>query len=243
MKLKVLNLSKSYKDVQALKDINFSLEEGVYGILGPNGSGKSTLINILTTCTMPSKGQVLWNGEDIWKMGKNYRKILGYVPQQQSLYQEFTVSEFLYYISLLKGISKKQIASEIKKVLLIVDLEEFERFKISALSGGMKQRVLIAQALIGSPQLLILDEPTVGLDIKQRYQIKQLIKRISSGKIILIATHIVSDLEDFANNIFLIEKGSLKKMDTPANLIYETCLKTNSSISSLEDVYLYYFGK
>ncbi|MCH1984501.1 ATP-binding cassette domain-containing protein [Ruminococcus sp. OA3] len=242
MKLEAVELDKRYQKVHALKKVSFSLEEGIYGLLGPNGSGKSTLMNIVTTNLRPSSGDVLWNGLEINKLGKEYRKILGYVPQQQALYPDFTVMDFMQYVALLREVPADAAKAAIADILREVELEEVSRFKIRMLSGGMKQRLLIAQALVGSPELLIMDEPTVGLDPKQRCQIRTLIELIARGRIVVIATHIVSDLESIADEILLLKEGQLLKAGSPSGLMRETAALAKKPMHSLEEVYLYYFG-
>lgn len=252
MELQIIDLKKRYKKTTALKGISFTLSPGIYGLLGPNGSGKSTLMNIITSNIKATSGTVLWDGTDIKKLGKNYRAILGYVPQQQALYPDFSVQTFLEYVAALRGIPKKSVPEQIAFVLKQVELQEVADYKIKMLSGGMKQRLLIAQAVLGSPKLLIMDEPTVGLDPKQRLQIRELIQKIAEDKIVLIATHIVSDLELISDEVLLIKEGNLIKKGSRETLIHETNLelqqktnqKTNGqNIRTLEDVYLYYFGE
>lgn len=244
MELQIINLKKCYRKKIALNDVSFSLTPGIYGLLGPNGSGKSTLMNILTSNIRATSGNVLWDGEDIQKLGKKYRAVLGYVPQQQALYPDFTVHTFLEYVAALRAIPKKQVAQQISFVLEQVELEDVSDYKTKMLSGGMKQRLLIAQAILGSPKLLVMDEPTVGLDPKQRLQIRSLIQKIAADKIVLIATHIVSDLELISNEVLLLREGILIERGTADELIQKTSQANGeSNIHTLEDVYLYYFGE
>lgn len=242
MKLEAVNLDKRYRKVHALKNVSFSLEAGIYGLLGPNGSGKSTLMNIVTTNLRATSGEISWNGMEIHKLGKEYRKILGYVPQQQALYPDFTVIDFMQYVALLREVPVDSAKESIADILREVELEEVSQFKIRMLSGGMKQRLLIAQALVDSPELLVMDEPTVGLDPKQRSQIRTLIQRIADGKIVVIATHIVSDLESIAGEILLLKEGQLLKAGSPSRLMRETAALAKKPMHSLEEVYLYHFG-
>ena len=183
MELAIKNLRKRYGDKEALKGVSFSLTPGIYGLLGPNGAGKSTLIGILTGNLKADSGTIFLNGKNIEKMGADYRKILGYMPQQQALYPSFTATGFLDYMSALKGMDKKTARKQIPEVLQMVELSEFGESKIKTLSGGMKQRLLIAQAILNNPDILILDEPTAGLDPKQRIALRNLISRIAVIKL------------------------------------------------------------
>ena len=244
MELQIQNLKKCYRKKTALNDVSFSLTAGIYGLLGPNGSGKSTLMNILTSNIRATSGTVLWDGVDIRKLGKKYRAILGYVPQQQALYPDFTVQNFLEYVSALRAIPKSQVQQQISFALEQVELQDVAAYKTKMLSGGMKQRLLIAQAVIGNPRLLIMDEPTVGLDPKQRLQIRGLIQKIAEEKIVLIATHIVSDLELISDEVLLLREGVLIDRGSADDLIQKTNRASeNSDIRTLEEVYLYYFGE
>lgn len=246
--MEVNKISKSYGDVQALKEISFTLVPGIYGLLGPNGAGKSTLIHILMQNLKPDCGYLLWNGMPIADCPQIYLKNLGYVPQVQALYPEFTVWQYLDYMSALKEIPTKKTNERIMEVLRLVELEECVGMHIKTMSGGMKQRLLIAQSLLNSPQILIMDEPTTGLDPRQRILIKEILHRMSEDKIILIATHIVSDLESIANEILLIRKGSLLKKEKPDVLFAEIRERqiekegTQTFLSELEKIYMYYFG-
>lgn len=218
MELAIKNVSKNYGNVQALSHISLKLEKGVYGLLGPNGAGKSTLIQIITGNLKPSEGNIYFNGKEIQKEGKNYKRILGYAPQSQGLYDMFTAEKFLEYIALLKEMKKAEISRQVAEILETVGLTEARDRKLGGFSGGMKQRILIGQALLGNPKILILDEPTAGLDPKERIRIRNFISRISKDKIVLIATHVVSDIETIAREIILLGKGNLMGQGTPENL-------------------------
>lgn len=221
--LEIKNISKTYKKgtVKALDDFSVTLTPGVYGLLGPNGAGKSTLMNIITDNLNSDSGEVLYDGEDIKKLGKDYRTVLGYMPQQQGLYDDFTLNRFLWYMAALKGLKKKEAKAKITSLLETVNLKDSAHKKLGSFSGGMKQRALIAQALLNDPKILILDEPTAGLDPKERIRIRNFISEIAENKIVLISTHVVSDIEFIAKEIILLKSGQLVSHETCNNLIKE----------------------
>lgn len=236
--LELQNITKDYGTKQALDHISLSLENGIYGLLGPNGAGKSTLMNIITGNLKPTSGVVLWNGENAHDMGAAYRSLLGYAPQQQGLYDTFTGIRFLSYMATLKGISKKEQKGEIQRVLDYVNLTEKACRPIGTYSGGMKQRILVAQAILGDPHLVVLDEPTAGLDPKERVRIRENIRNISGDKIILVSTHVVSDIESIASEIILLREGKIVDHDTVPSLC-----KKHGDVKDLEQVYLQVFGE
>ena len=218
MMLEIKDISKNYGEKCALNHINLTLTGGVYGLLGPNGAGKSTLMNIITDNLQPDKGEVLWDGVPVRKMGAAYRSMLGYAPQQQGLYEAFTGRRFLSYMGTLKKIPGKEMKAEISRVAESVNLVQMLDKPIGSYSGGMKQRLLVAQAMMGDPKLMIMDEPTAGLDPKERVRIREKIKELSEGKIILVATHVVSDIQSIAKEIIILKSGNLVDQDTVANL-------------------------
>lgn len=219
MKLEVKELSKKYGDFQALKALNVEFTEGIYGILGPNGAGKSTFMNLLTDNLKRTGGAICLDGEEILLMGRDYRAKLGYMPQQQGFYEQFSAMEFLRYIGKLKGLKGKKLNAQVEELLTKVNLYEQRHRPMSSFSGGMRQRVLLAQALLGEPGIIIMDEPTAGLDPKERINIRNIVAEISKNRIVFIATHVVSDIECIANKVLLLKKGSLIRMESPAELI------------------------
>ena len=218
MEIKIRELCKSYGKKKALQNFDATFENGIYGILGPNGAGKSTLMNILTDNLLRDSGRILCGGKDILKWGAAYRKSLGYMPQQQQLYETFTVTEFLAYMGTLKGMKKKEIRARMELLFPLLNLDKVKRKKIKELSGGMKQRVLLLQALLNDPKILILDEPTAGLDPKERIRIRNLISDLSQDRIVLIATHVVSDIEFISKEILLMKNGRLIDKASPEQL-------------------------
>ena len=234
--LDIEHVSKSYKNNQALNQITLSLQEGVYALLGPNGAGKSTLMSILCDQLKMDEGCVYWNHEDIHKRKTYYLDILGYAPQQQGLYDEFTGRRFLTYMALLKNIKKKDIAAEVERVAKMVNMQEELTKRCKAYSGGMKQRILVAQALLGHPKLLLFDEPTAGLDPKERVSLRRIFQSLAKDHILLIATHVVSDVESIAKEVIFLKKGQIIAKGTVEHLITQT-----PNASNLEEVYLQLF--
>ena len=219
MELEIRNINKRYKEVRALKNINLKLTEGIYGLLGPNGAGKSTLMGLLTDTVQRDSGHILVDGREIKKMGKRYRKLVGYMPQQQGYYEEFSGEAFLMYMSHIKGLTKREAKIQTDRLLKEVNLDDVRSQKIGGYSGGMKQRLLLAQALLNDPKILILDEPTAGVDPKERIRIRNYITELSKNRIIIVATHIVSDIKCIADHVLLMKKGALLKWGTPSELL------------------------
>ena len=226
--LEIINLNKQFKDFNALKNINYTFHNGIYVLLGPNGAGKSTLINAITDNIKRDSGSILWNGNEILRLGKKYRNELGYMPQQQGYYGEITAYAFMMYLAGLKGLDKKKAKARTEELLNEVNMYEFRNKTLEKMSGGMKQRVLLAQSLLNNPSLLVLDEPTAGVDPQERVNIRNYIHSIAKDRIVLISTHIISDIEMIANEIIIMNHGKF--------------LCTLDDEENVEDAYLKWIG-
>ena len=240
MELKLEHISKEYKNTTALDDFSMTFSEGIYGLLGPNGAGKSTLMKLITRNIKPTTGEIYLDETNIHDLKREYQRLIGYMPQQQEIYPFYTGRMFLAYMGLLKGVEKKMLNVEIEKYASKVNLLDVLDRKVGTYSGGIKQRLLIAQAFLGDSKIIIFDEPTAGLDPKERIHVRNLIHDNSAGKIILIATHVVQDIEDIASQIMLLKKGVLIEMAAPEILTGRITDKENPD---LEDVYLSIFGE
>jgi len=220
MKLTIEHLSKQYRrDLWGLRDFDLELQPGVYGLLGPNGAGKSTLMRMLATITQPTAGAIRWNDADIGKSPDVLRAVLGYLPQDFGVYPNLTGLEFLEYMAAIKGLDGKSARRRIDELLIVVNLVDAARRPLGGYSGGMKQRVGIAQALLNDPQLLIVDEPTVGLDPEERVRFRNLLSDLSGERIIILSTHIVSDVEAVATEIVVVSQGRKLQQATPEKLL------------------------
>lgn len=211
MGLQAEHLCKSYGKKEALKGVSFTLHKGTYGLLGENGAGKSTLMRMMATVDFPTKGEIFYEGKDIFRLDEEYRSLIGYMPQNYNVYPGFTARDFLEYMGVLKGIPKEKLKSKIDEVLEFVNLADVAGKKVKTFSGGMKRRIGIAQAIINDPEILILDEPTAGLDPSERIRFSNIISDMGKDKIVLLSTHIVSDIEAIASELVVMRKGEILK--------------------------------
>ncbi|MCI9443781.1 MAG: ABC transporter ATP-binding protein [Oscillospiraceae bacterium] len=214
--LSVEHVTKKYGGFTALEDVSLTFTPGVYGLLAPNGAGKTTLIKMLTTLIFPTSGQILWNGEDIHALDETYRGLLGYLPQEFGYYPGYTPRQFLRYASALQCIPRREAEERIDRLLRLVGLEDAANKKMRQFSGGMLQRVGIAQAMLNEPELLILDEPTAGLDPRERVRFRNLIHSLASDRTVILSTHIVSDIETIAGQIVMFRDHRLYCCDSPS---------------------------
>ena len=220
MELSIEQVGKRYRgDFWGLRDFTLKLGPGVLGLLGPNGAGKSTLMRILATITRPTEGRVLWNGEDIARTPDGLREVLGYLPQDFGVYPNLNAVEFLEYIAAVKGIDGRAARRRIEELLVLVNLTEARKRPLGGYSGGMRQRIGIAQALLNDPKLLIVDEPTVGLDPEERVRFRNLLSDLGGERIVLLSTHIVSDVEATATEIAVVDRGRLLAHAEPEALL------------------------
>lgn len=238
MELELCEVSKHYKDKKAVDGISMKLTNGVYGLLGANGAGKTTLMRMICGVLVCDKGKIEFNGEEILSMGERFREQIGYLPQDFGYYPDFTVMDFMLYIASLKGL-KKSIAKQ-KSIILLkkVGLENNQKTKIKALSGGMRQRLGIAQCLLNDPTLIVLDEPTAGLDPKERVRFRNMIAALGRDRIVILSTHIVMDVEEIADRILIMKDGKILTEGTVEQLKLEALGNTSDN---LEKVYLKYF--
>jgi ABC-2 type transport system ATP-binding protein len=222
MKLTITDLGKQYRrDLWGLRNFSLDIKPGILGLLGPNGAGKSTFMRMLATITKPTDGTILWNEVDIVKSPDTLRAMLGYLPQDFGVYPNLTAMEFLEYMAAIKGLNSATTKKRIDELLLLVNLKDAAKRPLGGYSGGMKQRVGIAQALLNDPQLLIVDEPTVGLDPEERVRFRNLLSDLSGERIVILSTHIVSDVEATATRIALVNKGRLLCEAAPEELLRE----------------------
>ena len=219
MELRIEHLTKRFKDKVAVNDVSITLTPGIWGLLGANGAGKTTLMRMIADIMTPTDGAVYFDGEDIRKMGERYRDAFGILPQEFGYPKEFTVVDYLEYMAALKGISKEQAPQKIDNLLNILTLADVKRKKIKKLSGGMRRRVGIAQAVLNDPKILILDEPTAGLDPGERIKFRNYISEFAHNRIVLVSTHIVSDVEHIANKIAIMRDGEIVEVGTNSDLL------------------------
>lgn len=221
MEFKVTQLTKQYGPKTAVDHLDITLSNGVYGLLGANGAGKTTLMRLLCNIQTPTFGKITLDGKDISVLGERYRNLLGYLPQHFRYYPEFTAWDFLMYVAALKGLSEKQAKNKTSELLEAVDLSKEGHRKIKTFSGGMKQRLGIAQAMLNNPRILILDEPTAGLDPKERVRFRNLISAFSKDRIVILSTHIVSDVEFIAEEIIMMKAGRVLHFGRPQEITEE----------------------
>ena len=219
MELRIDSVTKEYKDKVAVKNFTVTLGNGIYGLLGPNGAGKTTLMRMIADVVKPTSGNIYLDSRDKDMLDEDYRDLIGYLPQDIGFYKTFTAEKYLAYIAALKGIDKNIAKEKINDLLSFVNLEGDRKRKVGGFSGGMRQRLGIAQALLNDPKILILDEPTAGLDPNERIRFKNVISNISRDKIIILSTHIVSDIEFIANEIIIMKSGELIDKSKPADLV------------------------
>jgi ABC-type multidrug transport system ATPase subunit len=221
LKLLIENVSKRYRrsDFYALRDLTLDIGPGILGLLGPNGAGKSTLMRIIATITKPTHGTVRWNGADIAQQPDEIRAVLGYLPQDFGVYPNLNADEFLRYMAAIKGVNPGAAKERIEDLLAFVNLIEARKRPLGEYSGGMKQRIGIAQALLNDPRILIVDEPTVGLDTEGRVRFRHLLAELAGDRIVILSTHIVSDVEATANDIAIIDRGHLIVLSSPEELL------------------------
>ncbi|GIM34036.1 ABC transporter ATP-binding protein [Paraclostridium bifermentans] len=243
-KLEIVNLTKSYKYKNANENINLVLESGVYGLLGPNGAGKTTLMKQVATLKQPTSGKILYNGKDINTLDENYRAIVGYLPQDFDAYKNFSAKDFLLYIGALKGMDKRTAKEKADKLLKLVGLYDVRNKAISKFSGGMKRRVGIAQALLNDPKILILDEPTAGLDPQERARFRNLLSQIGKETIVILSTHIISDIESVAKETIMIKDGKVLLQGTHKEIlddmngkVYSIKVKNESEVYAIQNKY------
>ena len=236
-KLEIKNLTKIYGKKRANDGITVTLENGVYGLLGPNGAGKTTLMKQITTLIKPDKGEILYNGKDIFNMDDKYRNIIGYLPQEFGVYKNFTAKQFLQYVGALKGMSGKNLNSKVNELLELVGLYDVRNKSIGKFSGGMKRRVGIAQVLLNDPKIIVLDEPTAGLDPQERTRFRNLIAKISRDMIIILSTHIISDIESVAKETIMVKEGKLLMKGTHREILSDMNNKVyNISVNNEEEI-------
>ncbi len=234
MKLSICAISKNYKDKKALQSVDLDLSPGIYGLLGPNGAGKSTLMNILVDNVTATSGTILFNGQNISTIRKQFQKKIGFMPQQQTIFEDFSGRQFLHYIATLKGMNKKDAIREVEKYATLVNMQQHLDRKVKAYSGGMKQRLLIIQSILNAPDILILDEPTAGLDPKERIRMRNLIAKIALDKIVIFATHVVSDVEFIAKEIIFIKEGKILQQETTQKMIQDAPFYTYEILCDYE---------
>lgn len=246
MELRINNLTKEFGGFTAVDHLNLTMENGVYGLLGVNGAGKTTFMKMLCTLLTPTEGEIRCNGREIREMDGEYRKILGYLPQDFGFYPEFSVQDYLLYIAALKGLRPVVAKRRARELIEKTGLAKAAKKKMRALSGGMKRRAGIAQAMLNNPKILVLDEPTAGLDPKERVRFRDMIAELGKDRIVILSTHIVSDVEEIADWIFLMKQGQFIAQGTLMDLkehYLEVAGDKEPEKFNLEKLYLFYFSE
>lgn len=242
--LELMDIRKNFKEKTAVENISLKLQYGIYGLLGENGAGKTTLMRIICGILEPTQGKVLCDGMEITQMGGAYRSLLGYLPQDFGYYEDFSAYRFLHYMAALKAIPEEYAKARIDELLEIVDLTAVKNKKLKTFSGGMLRRVGIAQALLNNPEILILDEPTSGLDPKERVRFRNIISSLGKNRIVILSTHIVSDVEYIADSIMIMKNGKMIRMGSEAEMLEEAkgcvwkCLVTDKEADELNEKYI-----
>ena len=234
--LTLSHVSKSYGKFPAVEDISLEMEHGLYGMLAPNGAGKTTLIKMIATLLVPTQGEILWDGIPVAKLGEKYRDLLGYLPQQFGYYKNNTPVQYLDYLAALKNMPKQTAKEKIEQLLELVGLSDVADKKMKKFSGGMIQRVGIAQAMLNDPKILILDEPTAGLDPKERARFRNILSTLSKNRIVILSTHIVSDIEYIANQVLLMKDGKISHSGTQEEIIQSVPVKVWSCVVANNEV-------
>ncbi len=234
--LEIKNLIKKYGTHTAINDLSITLDKGVYGILGANGAGKSTFLNLITDNVERTSGEILYNGTDIRSLGAKFRKKVGYTPQLQGMYEDMSAGQFMRYIGSLKGMKHSECRKQTVSLLDLVGLGRVSHKKLGSYSGGMRQRVLLAAAMLDDPEILILDEPTAGLDPEERIRLRNHIAELAGDRTVLLATHVVDDIECIADRVILMKKGTLLRFDTPSALMDEISGNVGEFHGTFEEV-------
>ena len=243
MQLAGRNITKVYGKKKALDRVSFNIPEGICAFLGPNGAGKSTLVSIMAGILRPDGGAILFNGKNVGSKNSEFASLLGFMPQQETVYPEFTAEEYLAYIGILKGMKPAGIREASEGLLREVDLFSERKMKIRTMSGGMKQRLRLAQALMGEPRVVILDEPTAGLDPEQRRKVRRMLQKRAQGRIILFAPHVVPDIEGIADHVLILNHGRVAFCGRKSDLLTEQEETVSEKRSFLEEAYLRYIHR